>query len=73
MDTLLPRCHASYMTKPPVAGGDEGSEVCPGQDRTCDLCSGGNTFTPDEDQGFAESQHLQAYVASRRVGLSVVP
>ena len=38
----------------PVAGGDEGSEVVP---RTgfepATFCSGGNTFTPDEDQGIS--------------------
>ena len=36
----------------PVAGGDEGSEAVP---RTgfepATFCSGGNTSTPDEDQG----------------------
>ena len=48
IDDLMPR----KIEETPVAGGDEGSQVVP---RTgfepATFCSGGNTSTPDEDQG----------------------
>ena len=48
VDDLMPR----KIEEAPVAGGDEGSGVVP---RTgfepATFCSGGNTSTPDEDQG----------------------